>query len=337
MVSMRNKVTMADVASRAGVSLQTVSRVVQNKANVSKATRERVQAVVRELNYEPDINAQILASGRSRSIGVITVGDIYFGMQKLFTAVEARARRAGRYVVSASVPENDPSELVSAMKYMRARGVLASVVLAQNPAIIPVLENTPVNRGVLVMSGKHRLSDYVTIGFDQVSGSRELTAHLLSSTDSILHIAGPLSAQDAMERLAAYQEVCAEAGAAARWVSANGWSAEAGYNLGRDLNPVPQAIFAASDRIAIGLMRALSERRLEAGKDYLLGGFDDIAEAAYLRPALTTVRQDFSLLAQEVIANLEEIIAGKEPCAVQVQTALIVRESAPQHAVLAAG
>lgn len=324
---MQNKATMADVARRAGVSLQTVSRVVHGHSSVSDATRSRVQVAIDELNYEPNISAQILASGQSRSIGVITVGDLSYGMQEIFVSVEARARWAGRYVVSASAPENDSQALVAALKYLQARGVLATVVMAQNPFIIPLLERTALSQGILVMSGRHHLSNYVTIGFDQISGSCELTRHLLSLTDSILHIAGPLSAQDAMERLAAYQQVCAEAGVPARWLSAHGWSAESGYKVGLELNPVPKAIFAASDQIAIGVARALGERGLEIGRDYYLGGFDDIAEAAYLRPSLTTVRQDFSALAEAIIAALEAIIAGEQPAAQEIPTVLVVRES----------
>ena len=154
-----------------------------------------------------------------------------------------------------------------------------------------------------------------------------MVRHLLTLSDSIVHIAGPLSAQDAMERLAAYQQVCAEAGVPARWVSANGWSAESGYCAGKELNPVPQAIFAASDQIAIGVARALWERGLEIGRDYYLGGFDDITEAAYLRPSLSTVQQDFSALAEAIIAALEALIAGKDPEHQEIPTRIIVRES----------
>lgn len=319
---------MADVARRAGVSLQTVSRVVRGHSNVSDATRERVEAAIELLDYEPNISAQILASGQSHSIGVITVGDLSFGMQELFVQVEARARVAGLYVVSASVPENDSQALVTALKYLKARDVLATVVMAQNPFIIPVLERSNAGQGILVMSGRHRLSNYVTIGFDQISGSQQLTHHLLKSADSILHIAGPLSAQDAMERLAAYQEVCAEKKVPASWVSANGWSAESGYLAGRDIRLVPQAIFAASDQIAIGVARALSEKGLQAGKDYLLGGFDDIAEAAYLIPSLTTVKQDYTALAQAVMNTLETIISGEIPAPIEIPTHIVLRESA---------
>lgn len=322
-----NKATMADVAKQSGVSLQTVSRVVRGLTNVSDATRARVQAVINELGYEPNISAQILASGQSRSIGVVTVGDLSYGMQELFVSVEARARRTGRYVVSASAPENDSQELISALKYLQARGVLATVVMAQNPFIIPLLERTATSQGVLVMSGRHHLNNYVTIGFDQISGSCEITRHLLTLSDSIVHIAGPLSAQDAMERLAAYQQVCAEVGVPARWISANGWSPESGYRVGLELNPVPKAIYAASDQIAIGVLRALAERGFKVGKDYYLGGFDDIPEAAYLYPALTTVQQDFSALAKAIIDALEEIIAEKNPPAVEIPTRLVIRES----------
>lgn len=319
---------MADVARHAGVSVQTVSRVVRGQSSVSDDTRKRVEAAIQALDYEPNMSAQILASGQSRSIGIITVGDLSFGMQDLFVSLEERARRAGRYVVSASAPENDSQELLAALKYLKARAVLATVVLAQNPFIIPVLERSQAGPGVLVMSGRHRLSNYVTIGFDQISGSQALTRHLLSSTDSILHIAGPLSAQDAMERLAAYQEVCAEYGVPAPWISANGWSAESGYQVGRNIKPIPKAIFAASDQIAIGVARALSERGLQAGKDYALGGFDDIAEAPYLTPSLTTVRQDFTTLADSVIAALEALIAGSVPDPIEIPTSLVIRESA---------
>lgn len=319
---------MADVARRAGVSLQTVSRVVRGHSNVSDATREKVEAAIELLDYEPNISARILASGQSHSIGVITVGDLSFGMQELFVQVEARARVAGHYVVSASVPENDSQALVAALKYLKACDVLATVVMAQNPFIIPVLERSKAGRGVLVMSGRHRLTNYVTIGFDQVSGSQELTRHLLKSAETILHVAGPLSSQDAMERLAAYQEVCADENVPASWVSANGWSAECGYLVGRDIRPVPQGIFAASDQIAIGVARALSEKGLQAGKDYLLGGFNDIAEAAYLVPALTTVKQDFNALAEAVMGALKRIISGEVPTSTEIPTSIVQRESA---------
>ena len=320
---------MADIARHAGVSLQTVSRVVRKQSNVSDSTREKIMAAITALDYEPDAAAQLLASGRSRSIGVINVGEIHFGMQQLFISIEAGARKTGKYVVSASAPENDTPELIAALKYLRARGVLATVVVTQNPTIIPVIERADFSQGVLVISGRHHLSNFVTIGFDQVKGARDMTRHLLDSKHSILHVAGPLATQDAMERLAAYQEACKKAGVPARWVSANGWSAEHGYQVGKEVDPIPDAVFAASDQLALGYMRALHERGHKAGSDYIIGGFDDIDSAQYLWPSLTTVQQNYSALADAVINTLNSIIENRPVHSIEIPTSLIVRESAP--------
>lgn len=328
---MAGKTVMADVARRAGVSLQTVSRVIHNHRAVSPTTRARVQEAITALDYHPDIAAQRLASGSSRSFGVVTVGKLHHGMRSTFSEIEAHARADGYFVLSASAPPQDLEALSDALSYVNGQRVLASVIIVQDPACLPLLSRLVSGRGVLVMSGGHRLDGFTTVSFDQAQGARLATQHLLDHCQaaSLVHVAGPLDSQDSLDRIGAFEACARAAGAAGRWFCAEGWSAWHGYQAGKKLlsQGVPEGIFASNDQLAIGIMRALFEAGARAGTDYRIVGFDDNPSSSFLQPSLSSVCQNYDLLASEIITALRAIVAGEPAPDVLIPTVLHPRES----------
>ncbi|MEW6921621.1 LacI family DNA-binding transcriptional regulator [Trueperella pyogenes] len=325
---MAKRALMKDVAQLAGVSLQTVSRVIRNHPAVAPQTRDRVQTAIKELDYHPDISAQNLATGRSRSIGVITIGRLQHGMRSTFAALETSVRSHGRFILSASASEDDPESISDAFGYLHGQGVIATIVIVQNPAVLPHISQARPGPGVLVIGGGHRLAGLSVVTFDHGAGARAATKHLASAGE-IFHVAGPLDAQDAVDRLLAFQNECKSSGILAHWKSAGAWNARSGYELGRLVlaQGVPPAVFAANDYLAIGYARALAEVGKRAGRDYRLVGFDDIPVAAYVDPSLSSIRQDYGLLAEMIVEALDEAISGERGEPRLLDTELIIRES----------
>ncbi len=325
------QVVMMDVARAAGVSAQTVSRVIHRSSSVSEKTRQRVEQAIVELNYQPNISAQHLASGGTNTVGLLTIGHIYHGIRSTYIAIEQKLRSDGMFLVSASAPEDDSDGIIAAINYLKRQRTLALIVLLQRADVLPLLTRELQGQsGVLVMSGGHRIPNFVTISHNQIPGTTQVTEHLIEQCDGIgfLHVAGPLQAQDSMERLATFQEVCHSHGVVPRWISAAGWSAKDGYDVAQEiLAHPPRAIFAANDDLAIGIAHALCEKGLIAGKDYALAGFDNLSTAAYLNPPLTSVTQNSSELTTPILNAIKAIRSGDTPDSFSVPTTLVIRES----------
>lgn len=325
------QVVMTDVARAAGVSAQTVSRVIHRSSSVSEKTRRRVEQAILELNYQPNISAQHLASRGTNTVGLLTIGHIYHGIRSTYIAIEQELRSDGMFLVSASASEEDPDAIIAAINYLKRQRTLALIVLLQRADVLPLLTRELTGQsGVLVMSGGHRIPHFVTISHDQIPGTTQVTEHLIEQCEGIglLHVAGPLQAQDSVERLTTFQEVCQRHRVVARWVGAAGWSAHDGYEIAREiLAHPPTAIFAANDDLAIGIAHALYEQGLTAGKDYALAGFDDLSTAAYLNPPLTSVTQKSPELTKPILNAIKAIRSGDTPDSFSVPTTLVIRES----------
>ena len=327
--------TLSDVADAVGVSSQTVSRVLNNHPSVRPETRQKVLAAVQALGYEPNLAARSLASGSSGAVGILLTAGLSHGMASTFSAIARAVRERGGTFALATADGNDSESVRQALAHLHGYRVAATVVLAQRADVLAVLSSQrrpgPI---VAIISGQHDFSTLSTVSIDQALGARLATEHLLAQGRSrLLHVTGDLSWQDASERLAAYQSVCAEAGIPGRWVGTDAWTGEAGARVARRLlgAGLPDAVFAGNDDIALGLCHELLAAGVRIPGDVAVVGFDDIPLARWATPSLSSVTQDFDALGRAALSLSDELVAGGTPRSVTLTPQMVVRGSAPSR------
>jgi DNA-binding LacI/PurR family transcriptional regulator len=299
---------MMDVARLAGVSHQTVSRVLNEHKNVSEQTRTRVRAAIVELGYRPDRAARALVTGTSKVIGVVAQNSSLYGPASMLAAFEEAAQATGFAVNVGSVRDLDERSIAEAVERHLDHRVAGLVVIAPVATAGPALERLPAHVPLVTIDGDpERSSTLVTV--DQVAGARAATEFLLAAGHrSVWHISGPADWYDAAGRVRGWEAALHDAGIEIPPLLAGDWSAASGYRNGQLLARLPEvtAVFTANDHIALGLLRALNEHGRRVPGDVSIVGFDDVPEAAYFTPPLTTVRPDFHAAA---LASLELLLA----------------------------
>jgi DNA-binding LacI/PurR family transcriptional regulator len=322
----------ADVARLAGVSQKTVSRVFNDEPYVSADVRRRVLEAAEELGYRLNNAARALASGRTRAIGVVTLGTALYGPASLLVGIERAARDMGYALRVVNTVEGEPAGVGGAMESLLEQGVDGIVVSE------PIDEGTAavhVDVPVLVLGAPAVFTAprVLTAGVDSVLLARAATEHLLDlGHATVHHLAGPRRWYAARERLAGWRGVLAAHGRDQPPAVEGDWSAASGYAAGRALSADSEvtAVFAANDDMAIGLIRALADAGRRVPDDVSVVGYDDIPVAAYVTPPLTTVRQPFDTVAQEGLKRLVQAIEkpGLDPVpASDPPVELVVRSS----------
>ncbi|QEW01693.1 LacI family DNA-binding transcriptional regulator [Microbacterium lushaniae] len=320
-----------DVARLAGVSHQTVSRVLNDLPNVRPATRARVEQAITQLRYSPSPAARALVTRRTRTIGLVTPGSADFGPTSIamhFTV----AARAERYSVdTVTSPEPDPASVRSAVETLLRQRVDAIVLVVTDVGVLEVVRGLDLSVPLVAAAATQRRHPHL-VSIDQYRGARSAVRHLAElGHGRILHVAGPPRNPDALERVRGWRDELAARRLVAEEPRNGDWSAASGYALGRELDlGSGTAVFVGNDHMAIGLLSALRGRGLSVPEDISVVGFDDVPEAPYLMPPLTTVRQDFralgELMMQKVLLAVEEPESLTEDT--PIATHLIVRESA---------
>jgi len=299
-----------DVARLAGVSQKTVSRVFNDEPYVSAEVRRRVLDAAETLGYRLNNAARALASGRTRSIGVVTLGTALYGPASLLMGVERAARDLGYALRVVNTVEGDPSGVAGAVSSLLDQGV-DGIVISEPIDEGPIPDRIDVP--VLVLGGPPSFNgpQVVTAGVRAHEMARAATEHLLDlGHTTVHHVAGPQRWFAARERLEGWRAALAAVNAAEPPVVEGDWSAASGYAAGRALagNPDVTAVFAANDDMAIGLIRALTEAGRRVPEEVSVVGFDDIPIAAYVTPPLTTVPQPFDAVARKGLALLVHTI-----------------------------
>jgi DNA-binding LacI/PurR family transcriptional regulator len=299
---------MTDVAKLAGVSHQTVSRVLNDHPNVREQTRMRVRAAIAELGYRPNRAARTLVTGTSQVIGVVSRSSTLYGPAATLAALAEAAIQHGFTVSVESVRTLDRRPIGDAIGRLLDERVAGLVVIAPVESANDALDGLPGDIPLVTIDGDpDRPTELVTV--DQEAGAYAATTHLLEAGHhSVWHVSGPNDWFDARGRIAGWQRALTEAGAEIPPLIPADWSAASGYRAGQILarmNDVT-AIFAANDHLAVGILRALHERGRRVPEDVSLVGFDDVPEAAYFVPPLTTVRPDFDAVAA---ASLDLLLA----------------------------
>lgn len=319
-----------DVARLAGVSHQTVSRVINGLPNVRPTTKERVEKAMKQLRYSPSPAARALVTRRTRTIGLVTSGSVDFGPSSIAVHFNRAAREARYSVDTVSTGDHDPDLARLAVEGLLRQRVDALVMVINDAGVLEMARG--IDAGVplvLAASTERRTPQMVSI--DQYRGARAAVRHLAElGHQRIVHLAGPEHSTDAIERVRGWRDELAERRLEAIDPRHGDWSAESGYVLGSELDIEPgTAVFVGNDQMAIGLMSALRRRGLEVPADVSIVGFDDVPEAAYLYPPLTTIRQDFMTLGQMLMQNvLVALDEGQgEASNTPLPTQLIVRDS----------
>jgi len=321
-----------DVAALAGVSHQTVSRVLNDSASLRSATRERVEAAIRELGYRPNPAARALVTSRSRTIGVLSVESAsHYGPTTAITSIEVAAREAGYRLSITNLTATSPADIAGAIDYLLSQSVEALVVIAPQVGVFEIIADLSVTVPLVTLESSGRDPRH-SVSVDQIAGARLATRHLIElGHTGIVHLAGPQDWIEAGARLRGFQEEMERAGLPARAPLLGDWSAESGYLVGqelvRDLDGVT-AVFAGNDQMALGLVHACREAGLAVPGDVSVVGFDDVPESAHYVPPLTTVRQNFAELGRRAVAVLLAELGGGDASAHEpVPAELVVRAS----------
>lgn len=322
---------MTDVARVAGVSAQTVSRVLSGHPNVQQKTRAKVLAAVEQLGYRKNNAARVLSSGRSRTIGVVQLQTSFYSRTAIAVGIEQAARAAGYSVSAATSPSLDASSIEEAMSRLADQGVegiiLALPLVHSTKAIEEITKATP----TITIDGS-RTSATEIVAIDQSQAARIATQHLLDlGHKTVWHVSGPSGWLDALSRTEGWSRTLEDAGITPPPALEGDWSPASGYRNGLILGRIPEvtAVFVASDEMAFGVIRAFHELGRRIPEDISVVGVDDIALAEYCSPSLTTVAQPFAEMGELAVQHLLRYMADPEVtlAPASVEPHLIVRSS----------
>src|SRR3954470_24744872 len=305
---------MTDVARLAGVSHQTVSRVLNDNPNVKEQTRLRVRAAIDQLGYRPNRAARTLVTGRSQVIGVLAQSSTLYGPASLLAAFEHAAADSGFAVTVGSVRSLDRRSVAEAANRYLDQRVAGLVIIAPVVSANEALDDLPEDVALVTIDGDpDRPAALVTV--DQELGGYLATRRLLDAGhETVWHVSGPSDWFDSRGRVLGWRRALEEAGAEVPPPIEADWSAAAGFRAGQMLSRMTEvtAVFAANDHLALGILRALHERGRRVPDEVSVVGFDDVPEAAFYIPPLTTIRPDFSAVAQASLSLLLAQISSGE-------------------------
>jgi DNA-binding LacI/PurR family transcriptional regulator len=337
---------MADVAQVAGVSHQTVSRVLNDHPAVRQETRERVLAAITTLGYRRNSAARALVTKRSETIGVLSFDTTLFGPASTLYGIEQAAHLAGYYVSVASNKTISRATVLDGLQRLAQQSVEGFIVIAPQREAFAAVAELPRDVPVVVVEGR-TASWAPVVSVDQIQGGRLATEHLLAQgAKNVWHISGPPDWLEAEGREIGWRAVLTEANITPPPVLRGDWTAGSGYAAGQKLarrhfdpHGAVDAVFVGNDQMALGTLRAFHEAGVRVPSDVLVVGFDDVPEAAFFTPPLTTVRQDFAAVGRLCIELLLRRIDGDTSPDVRsiVEPELIIRQSSKRETRAEAG
>jgi DNA-binding LacI/PurR family transcriptional regulator len=301
---------MYDVAARAGVSHQTVSRVLNGFDGIRPETRARVEAAIRELGYRRNLAARTLVTSRTRAIGVLTPATADFGPTSTLHAVERAIRAAGYQPLITSTPI-EGAAVRESLEFLLDQSIEALVVIAPYRVVLDAVEALADPPPVVTLQTGVE-ADGVAV--DQAAGARLAARHLVDlGHRRVQQVVGPDDFVEAGVRRDAAAAVLSTAGLAELPRLRGDWTADSGYAAAASLDPRATAVLCGNDHMALGLIHALADRGRRVPGDVSVVGFDDIPEAAHSLPPLTTVHQDFEEVGRRAVAHLIAILDSARP------------------------
>jgi DNA-binding LacI/PurR family transcriptional regulator len=322
---------MRDVARLAGVSHQTVSRVLNGEESVRPAVRQRVEAAIAQLGYRRNASARALASRRTMNLGVLSTGTSQYGPSQTLFAIADTARLAGYATVLITLTDTGRPAMRAAFEQLTRDLVDGIIVLAPLAAAANAAESIDVDVP-LVMFEPGLDNGTTMISVDEGLGARLATRHLLDlGHRTVHHVSGPDGWLGSLARVNGWREEVSAAGRVAPPPLVGDWTAGSGYEAGRAIaqDPDVTALFVANDQMALGVLAALADAGRAVPGDVSVVGFDDTPESALFRPALTTVALDFAEVGRRCVRRLLQLVAGGSPLEPDppIRPQLVVRES----------
>lgn len=325
-------VTIAEVAQVAGVSYQTVSRVINRHQNVSPGTRKLVEHVIQELGYRPNSFARSLVTRRSHRVGLITLGASYYGPAQTITSVETALREDGYTLLFATLSAPRLEELHSLIEQLLTQAADGLVLIA--PLIgVPVRHIKKLCGNVpFVLIDAEAVPEAPALEFNQRQGAQLAAEHLLELGHTrIAEISGPLHWWDARQRHEGLLSVLTEHGLTLRGSIEGSWEAESGYRAVKALLEQRiefTALVVGNDQMALGAIRGLREHGFRVPEDMSIIGFDNLPEAAYYEPPLSSVQQNFAALGRQCADLIVALMQGEPlPVLEPLTPTLVPRES----------
>ncbi|WP_025157876.1 LacI family DNA-binding transcriptional regulator [Leifsonia aquatica] len=302
-----------EVAAAAGVSRQTVSRVLNDHPSIRPETRERVLAAMADLHFRPNRAARMLTTARSRTIGVLAAStSSLFGPASSIDAVENAARDAGYFVTVAHTSTTDGDAVVAALDHLLAQAVEGIVIIAPQQRVQDAMAAVSLAVPSVTLHGAGAAGDD-GVFVDQFEGARLATRHLIDRGHRrIAHLCGPGGWAEALARRDGFLAEIADRGAEGVVTREGDWTAASGADIAAEVlaDESVTAVFSSNDQMALGVLHAARLAGRRVPEELAVVGFDDIPEAAFFAPPLTTVRQDFSELGRRCVARLVSLIEG---------------------------
>ncbi len=321
--------SIRDVARLAGVSYQTVSRVINNSSALRPETAAKVRSAIAELKFVPNQAARALATSRSKLIGVLGPRTPTHGVASMVQAIESAARAAGYRLTITNLATSAPDDVRSSIDHLMQQSIEGLIAVAPQTRVVPILDELklPVPVQIVASTGT------ATSHNDQTAGARAAVRHLIELGHTrILHIAGPRDWVEADHRMRGYLAEMDANDLSPRPPVLGDWTAQFGFEAGLELLRTEDAtaVFAGNDHMALGFMHAVRAIGRSVPEDISVVGFDDVPESAHLWPPLTTVRQDFVGIGTRAMTDLLAALGeatGEDSSSDPAQLRLIVRSS----------
>jgi LacI family transcriptional regulator len=340
-MNQNKRATIKQVAKLAGVSTQTVSRVINDRPDVAPETRQRVQQVIEELKYQPSALARSLIQQRSFTLGVVTAGLKFFGPSRTLNGITSKVEELGYALLLEELLQFDTDNIKPLLENLLARhvdGIVWAVPEVGNNRrwVDEILNDVPVPVVFLTMQPRPGVS---TVAVDNYAGGVLATQHLLDQGHrQIGHISGPLDWWEARQRKQAWQDTLKKAGIKVEEAhcAEGNWSSSSGEVAFEQLllsYPKMDALFAGNDQMALAVLQNASRRGLRIPQNLAVVGFDNFAESAYFWPALTTINHNHHEVGcravQELVSQIETDRRDEkvEPQNILLSCELVVRES----------
>jgi LacI family transcriptional regulator len=341
-MTLNKKITIYDVAKAAGVSRQTVSRVINNRPDVASDTREKIQQVMKEFNYQPSAIAQSLSRQKSNLFGVVTAGLDYLGPSKTLSGITQKAEEMGYGLLLkelASFTNKDVQPLFQWFQSHQVEGILwaAPEIEDNRNWLKDLLEENDIPIIFLTMEKRENVS---SVSIDNYKGGRLATEHLIEQgCRKIGHISGPLEWWEARQRKQGWKDALTEAGLSVsdHLCFEGNWSSKSGKKAFLQMikqDPEIDGVFAGNDQMGLSVLQAVNEMGKKVPDDIKVVGFDNLPESEYFLPPLTSVHQDqqkAAIAAVEELARISELdFQGLEtiaPKTILIEPTLIIRRS----------
>ncbi len=338
------KITIKDVARACGVSMQTISRVINKREDVSTSTREKVLAVIQQMGYQPNAIARGMRQG-SKTLGVIITGLKYKGISTTLNGIVQAAERQGLSIILkelATFDAKDMHPLIDSLLSHQVRGIIyAAPEVGDN--WVYVQENMNGNTPPIVFLKGNPVSAPMTISIDNYHGAYLVTKHLVEQGyRKIAHITGPLDWWEARERKRGWRQALVDSGLPVDEQACieGDWSSEKGLYAFRELRvrfPEMDAVFAANDQTALAVLHEAWSIGISVPQALGVAGYDNLSETAFYTPPLTTIRQDFhglgDLAVRKILQTQHDAFTTHEklPDTIILNPELITRASTLRH------